>query len=265
MTSDTVARRGVDAPANELTVDQLAARVGMTVRNVRAYAARGLLPPPRLVGRTGWYGPAHIARLTLVREMLAQGLTLAAVQKAIENEPAAGSVQALALHRAILAPWRPEAPQETDVATLAARAGGIDPALIDGLTEELARLGVLERLDGDRLRVLAPGLLDAGLRGIALGLPPAPLVAAQLRIVELMEQAADIYVELFRSTVWQEFLDAGAPEQGWAGIQEVIVALQPVAMQAVVAGFREVMAAAVANEVDGYMAEYDARHAGGSA
>ena len=30
---------------DELTVDQLAARVGMTVRNVRAYAGRGLIPP----------------------------------------------------------------------------------------------------------------------------------------------------------------------------------------------------------------------------
>ncbi len=260
----TSGRALVDNPVAELTVDQLAARVGMTVRNVRAYAARGLLPPPRLVGRTGYYGPAHVARLTLVREMLAQGLTLGAVQKAIENDPAAGSMQALALHRAILAPWRPEAPQETDVASLAERAGGIAPEVIAGLAEELARLGVLEQLEDGRLRVLAPALLDAGLRGIALGLPPGPLVAAQLRIVELMEQAADIYVELFRSTVWQEFLDAGAPEQGWAGIQEVIAGLQPVAMQAVLAGFREVMAAAVTNEVDGYIAEYERRHAGSS-
>jgi DNA-binding transcriptional MerR regulator len=62
----------------ELTVDQLAAKVGMTVRNVRAYAGRGLIPPPRLVGRTGYYGHDHVARLTLVRELLGKGYTLAA-------------------------------------------------------------------------------------------------------------------------------------------------------------------------------------------
>ena len=64
---------------SELTVDQLAREVGMTVRNVRAYAARGLLPPPRLVGRTGYYGPEHVRRLTQVRRLQDEGLNLAAI------------------------------------------------------------------------------------------------------------------------------------------------------------------------------------------
>src|SRR3954466_5045373 len=75
-------RNGTD---QELTVDQLAARVGMTVRNVRAYASRGLLPPPRLVGRTGFYSREHVHRLLLVRELLDRGYTLAAVEKAISS------------------------------------------------------------------------------------------------------------------------------------------------------------------------------------
>ena len=62
-----------DDVERELTVDELAARVGVTVRNLRAYSARGLLPPPRMVGRTGYYGREHVARLLLVREMLAEG------------------------------------------------------------------------------------------------------------------------------------------------------------------------------------------------
>ena len=70
----------------DLTVDQLAQRVGMTVRNVRAYAARGLLPPPRLRGRTGYYGSEHVARLSLVRDLLAQGYTLAAVEKSVAGD-----------------------------------------------------------------------------------------------------------------------------------------------------------------------------------
>jgi len=63
-----------DVVDRELTVDELAARVGVTVRNVRAYSARGLLPAPRMVGGTGYYGREHVARLLLVREMLAAGL-----------------------------------------------------------------------------------------------------------------------------------------------------------------------------------------------
>src|SRR5215510_3515471 len=73
----------------ELTVDELAARVGMTVRNVRAYASRGLLPPPRLVGRTGFYNRDHVHRLLLVRELLDRGYTLSAVERAMQ-EPGPG-------------------------------------------------------------------------------------------------------------------------------------------------------------------------------
>ena len=53
--------------ADELTIDELAARVGMTVRNIRAHQSRGLVPPPRLVGRTGFYGAEHVRRLETIR------------------------------------------------------------------------------------------------------------------------------------------------------------------------------------------------------
>jgi len=244
-------------PTVDLTVDQLAARVGMTVRNVRAYAARGLLPPPRLVGRTGYYGPDHVARLTLVRELLAQGFTLAAVQKAIAAEPASTSAGSLALHRAVMAPWLPDAPQESDLETLAARIGTTQVTDIVGVAEELARLGVLELLEEGRLRVLDPALLDAGIRGVRLGLPAAALVSAQRDVVELLEQAAEAYVAMFRETLWNDHLAAGAPVERWAALQVVVQGLQPVATQAVLASFRSAMAVAVAAEVDRLWGEHD--------
>ena len=49
----------------EYTVDELAARAQMTVRNVRAYAGRGLIDAPRLEGRTGYYNREHLQRLQL--------------------------------------------------------------------------------------------------------------------------------------------------------------------------------------------------------
>ena len=97
----------------ELTVDELAARVGVTVRNLRAYAARGLLPPPRMVGRTGYYGREHVARLLLVREMLAEGYSLAMIERTLDSAPATASSATLALHRALLAPWLPPEPDVT--------------------------------------------------------------------------------------------------------------------------------------------------------
>ncbi len=231
----------------ELTVDQLAARVGMTVRNVRAYAARGLLPAPRLVGRTGYYGPEHVARLLLVREMLGQGYTLAAVERSLEGSPTTASSSALALHRALMAPWLPDAPVESDVAELSARVG-VESA--PGVLQELAAMGVLELLDDERIRVLDPTLLEAGVQVVRLGVDPEVLVEAQRKVIELVEQAADVYVDMFRRTVWQDFVAAGAPADGWPRIQEVVERLQPVAAQALLASFRSAMAAAVAQEVD---------------
>jgi DNA-binding transcriptional MerR regulator len=55
--------------AELLTIDQLAGRCGVSVRTIRFYAGRGLLPPPRLRGRLGLYGPDHLARLELISEL----------------------------------------------------------------------------------------------------------------------------------------------------------------------------------------------------
>ena len=71
-----------------LTVDELSARVGMTVRTLRFYAGRGLIPPPVRRGRVGYYGPEHIARLDLVRELQAHGFTLQAIEGYLDRIPA---------------------------------------------------------------------------------------------------------------------------------------------------------------------------------
>ena len=65
-----------------LTVDELAARAGVTVRTVRFYSTRGLLPPP-VIGprRVGHYGQEHLSRLALIEELQHQGMTLAAIER----------------------------------------------------------------------------------------------------------------------------------------------------------------------------------------
>ena len=226
---------------DDLTVDQLASRVGLTVRNVRAYAARGLLPPPRLVGRTGYYGREHVARLVLVREMLAEGYSLAMIERTLSTAPVTASSTTLALHRALLAPWLPPEPEETTPEELAARAGqDVDPAL----TDELIALGLVER-DGDRLRVLDPALLTAGLQVVQLGVPARALIAAQSRVIELVREIADTYVQMYRDTGWRSFVEDGAPPERLEEVRSTVERLQPAAAQALLASFRTEMAAAV--------------------
>ena len=238
----TVAPEPPEQESAELTVDELAARVGVTVRNLRAYAARGLLPPPRMVGRTGYYGREHVARLLLVREMLAEGYSLAMIERTLSSAPANASTTTLALHRALLAPWLPPEPETITGAELAARAGVPEGS---GLVDRLVALGLVQRLPDGALRVLDPALLAAGLQVVRLGVPPDDLIDAQARVNEHVREIAQTYVQMFLDTAWQAFVDAGAPPDQLDGLRDTVARLQPAAAQAVLAAFRTEMAAAV--------------------
>jgi DNA-binding transcriptional MerR regulator len=232
---------------HELTVDQLAARVGVTVRNVRAYSARGLLPPPRLVGRTGYYGRQHVARLLLVREMLAEGYSLAMIERTLASAPPTASSATLALHRALLAPWLPPEPETLTGAELAARAGvPEDSAVVD----RLVGIGLIERVGDGTLRVLDPALLTAGLQVVALGVPPDALIDAQTRVNALVREIAQTYVRMFLESGHQAFADAGAPPEQLQRVQDTVSRLQPAAAQALLAAFRTEMAAAVEEAIE---------------
>ncbi|TWD82325.1 MerR-like DNA binding protein [Kribbella amoyensis] len=220
----------------ELTVDQLAAKVGMTVRNVRAYAGRGLIPPPRLVGRTGYYGADHVARLTLVRELLGKGYTLAAVERMLTELP--DGALALGVFETLVTPWTPAEPEVIDEHQLAERAGiPHDPATI----EKLIELGICERLDDGKLRIPNPDLLRTGLEVIKLGVPLDAIFEMLPKLFHQADEVAKIYVELFRGTVWRRFADAGLPADGWPEVQRTLENIIPLAGQALVAAFREAM------------------------
>lgn len=68
-------------PPTEYRIDDLAREAGTSVRNVRVYQDRGLLPPPRREGRTGWYSESHLARLNLINRMLDRGYTFATISE----------------------------------------------------------------------------------------------------------------------------------------------------------------------------------------
>src|ERR1700754_2479160 len=133
-----------------LTIDQLAERTGITVRTIRYYAGRGLLPSPRLRGRTGLYGPDHVARLELVSELSALGFTLSAIESHLERLPPSAGAAELALQRALLTPWVPEEIEEIGRAELDRRAGR---TLSCDELATLVELGAVTQLDDGRVRL----------------------------------------------------------------------------------------------------------------
>ena len=70
---------------NQLTIEQLAAQSGMSVRNIRAHQARGLLAAPEVRMRVGYYGPEHVAALQLIRELQEEGFNLGGIKRLLED------------------------------------------------------------------------------------------------------------------------------------------------------------------------------------
>src|SRR4051795_6546193 len=103
------AANALDSEAN-LTVEQLAYETGMSVRNIRNHQSRGLLPPPEVRARTGYYGPDHVARLRLIQEMQAEGFKLSAISRLI-GEHGADADRFVGLRQAVTAPFDDEAPE----------------------------------------------------------------------------------------------------------------------------------------------------------
>lgn len=229
------------------------------MRNVRAYTTRGLLPPPRLVGRTGYYDRHHVARLQLVREMVAEGWSLAVIERTLSHAPAAASTTTLALHRALVAPWLPPEPEEITTEQLAERAGSApDPALVDDLVE----FGLVERLPDDRLRVLDPPLLTAGLQVVELGVPPRALLAAQADVLAHVRAIATTYVRMFLGNA-ADTVVGQAPEERLEEVGGAAAQLQSAAAQALLASFRTEMAHAVERAVETELSRLGDGAAGG--
>ena len=160
------------APVTDLlTVDQLAERTGVSVRTIRFYAGRGLLPAPQLRGRTGLYGPGHVARLSLVCELSALGFTLAAIEAQLRRLPVDAGADELALHRALLTPWVPEQVEELSVDELARRAGR---TLTPSELEALEGLGVITGLPGAPSGCTGPRCSAKGSRCSNRGCPRRP-------------------------------------------------------------------------------------------
>ena len=220
--------------ADLLTIDQLAGRTGVTVRTIRFYATRGLLPPPRLRGRVGLYGADHAARLELVSELSSLGFTLTAIEGFLSRLPAAAGTEELALLRALLAPWVPERLEVLDPDALARRAGRSLGA--DELAA-LESLGVLERTEDGKVLLHGAASLAVGLDSLELGLQPAVLRRSHEIIARHTTALAEDLMQLFQDEVLQPYRESGHPAAARARIQQLLSRLKPITVQGVVTAF----------------------------
>ena len=237
-----------------LTIDQLAARSGMTVRNIRAHVTRGLLPPPYLRGRTGYYGPEHLARLNLITGLQQQGFNLAAISRLVAGPTAPSPEETVAFYRTVLGPWLTEAPEIHDERELAAQFGLVpDPQLI----LQLQNFGLLEPLGEGRVRVLNPTIMRVGRELARLGFDTEQLIGVLEVLLAHSSAVAEAFVAMFLQTHWTAYVEAGMPPDQLPELSRVIQALHPLASQAVVAAFQQEMTQATGRAFDRETASHD--------
>ncbi|MEU1367078.1 MerR family transcriptional regulator [Streptomyces sp. NPDC005803] len=226
---------GAEEP--RLTVDELAARAGVTVRTVRFYSTRGLLPPP-VIGprRVGHYGHAHLSRLALIEELQHQGMTLAAIERYLEQLPPDLSAQDLAIHRALVASWTPDSAEEVTRAELERRTGR---KLSDEDLARLAAMGVLDRArpGGDVYRV-DPGLLRLGVELLDVPIAHETILAARTVLLEHTRSAARELTRLFRDEVWGPYRERESDPEHLKAMKSLSAHMQPLVLQALVTAFQ---------------------------
>ncbi|MFP1628776.1 MerR family transcriptional regulator [Streptomyces sp. 5K101] len=218
-----------------LTVDELAARAGVTVRTIRFYSTRGLLPPP-VIGprRVGHYGSDHLSRLALIEELQHQGMTLAAIERYLEQLPADLSAQDLAIHRALVASWAPESAEEVTRRELERRAGR---TLSEQDVDRLAAMGVLDRTDGETFR-LDGSLLRLGVELLDVPIAHETILASRTVLLEHARAAAQDLTRLFRDEVWGPYRERASDPDHVAAMKSLSAHMQPMVVQALVTAFQ---------------------------
>jgi DNA-binding transcriptional MerR regulator len=254
--SPSTTRSGASPQAGDeqvrYTIDQLAQVTGMTVRNIRAHQSRGLLPPPEVRGRTGFYGPEHVARIQLIVDMQADGFNLGAIARLLESTPPGTAGSQLTFTHALREPWEDEQTEILGADELAARAGAGRPDA--ELLRRSEQLGLIVPLGDGRYEVLSPSLIAAGEALVSLGIPIEAGLDVQDRLNRHAEGIARAFVRMFVEKVWQPFEEQGKPEADWPRVQESLERLRPLAGEAVTATFRLAMGRAVEAEAARMMA-----------
>lgn len=219
---------------NNLTVEQLAAETGQSVRNIRAHQARGLLPAPEVRQRIGYYGPSHVTRLKLIQELQNDGFNLKGIERLIEDSSPAASEAMLSFRQALIEPFESEQPEIVTIKELRERFGG---AVSPKNLARVIKLGILIPVGATKYELPSPSLIEIAQEVLDRGIE----LEAALDVIEVVQRSSryvsESFVQLYLKGVWQPFEADGRPDERWPEVIESIERLRPIASRALVSVF----------------------------
>ncbi|MER5960739.1 MerR family transcriptional regulator [Streptomyces sp. NPDC002057] len=246
----------------EYRIEDLAHHSGATVRTIRAYQDRGLLPRPERRGRSNVYGDAHLARLRQIADLLDRGYTLASIKELLEAwDTGRGLGGVLGLVAEVHGPWTDEEADRISRAELDARFGGTPDE--DAIREAVA-LGVLEPLPGretEEYLVPSPQELAVAAELYAAGVPLAAITGHLRELRDQVEHIASRFLEFTTEYVFARYLEHRPPTDADAAEAATMVRrLRPLAQQTVDAELARAMRLLATRHLQIHLAP-DAHHA----
>ncbi|MFJ8694548.1 MerR family transcriptional regulator [Streptomyces roseolilacinus] len=222
------------SPAVEYRIEDLAHLSGATVRTIRAYQDRGLLPRPERRGRSNVYGEAHLARLRQIADLLDRGYTLASIKELLEAwDTGRGLGGVLGLVAEVAGPWTDEQAGRVTRAELDAAFGGTPD---ERAVEEAVELGVLERVPGrdDEFLVPSPQELAVAAELYAAGVPLLAVAGHLRELRAQVEHIASRFLEFTTEHVFARYLGHRPPTDADAAeAADLVRRLRPLARQTV--------------------------------
>ncbi|MGI5356221.1 MerR family transcriptional regulator [Streptomyces sp. CA-252508] len=226
--------RAARTPAAEYRIEDLAHHSGATVRTIRAYQDRGLLPKPERRGRSNVYGDSHLTRLRQIADLLDRGYTLASIKELLEAWDAGrGLGGVLGLVAEVHGPWTDEEADRITRAELDAAFGG---APDEEAVREALELGVLERVPGrdDEFLVPSPQELSVAAELYAAGVPLSAIAGHLRELRGQVEHIAHRFLEFTTEHVFARYLEHRPPTDAEASEAAALVRrLRPLAQQTV--------------------------------
>lgn len=231
-------------PKGEMTIGELAERTGMTVRNIRAHQTRGLLPPPVVHGRTGYYNEEHVARIELTRELQAEGLNLEAIRRMGESVDGAAE-EIHNLTRSLRAPFEEEPPEIFELTELAELwKKEIEEGRGLEMLERAEKLGTIRSLPDGKVEVVSPRMTKAATALAEVGMSSGAILETAEKLRRKADDIAQLFTDLFLDQVWKPFDEAGRPEGDWPKVRESLDRTRPLGADVLMGVFQIAMAEA---------------------